>query len=480
MNNPILTFTNWVWGYPLLIWLVGGGLFLTIRYRFLQFRKLGFILKNTIGKAFKDDGRTGEGKISGFKAVTGALASTLGAGNIVGTAIAIGYGGPGGVFWLWLTGLVACAIKYSEVVLAMKYREKDKKGNWVGGPQYYLTKATGWKWISLAYAVCCALSLFLAASAQIGSVVDTIEALHVPRLATTAVLIIAAALIVLGGMSRLLNFTEKIVPVMSVVYILGGLAVIFINFRNIPEAFFSVFRYAFTGRAAFGGFGGATVAMCIRWGVSRGLYSNDSGGGVTTITHAAADVNHPVQQGMWAIFEVFFDTIVVCSITCFVILTTGVWQTETNVSTLTLIGFQRSLGPVLGGFIVSLSLVMFCFTTAVAQTLFGCSQLVKIFGESAGIWGKYVYLGLMFAGGMVGISALISYVDFGSFLITFINMFVVYRCHGEVKKLTEEYFKDTKKWETEKWLPWVEMEEEATRNMENEAVKTAERVAVDL
>ena len=420
MSNPILTFTNWVWGYPMLIWLVGGGIFLSFRYKFIQFTKLGFVLKNTIVKAFKGGEINSDGnKISGYKAVTGALASTLGAGNIVGTAIAIGYGGPGGVFWLWLTGLFACVIKYSEVVLGMKYRQRDKEGKWFGGPQYYLPKATGWKWIGFAYAISCAFCLFLAASAQIGSVVDTVETIHIPRIVSTAVLIIAAALIVLGGLTRLLSFTEKIVPVMSVIYMAAGLVVIVLNAKELPAAFASIFQYAFTGRAAVGGFGGATLAMCIRWGVCRGVYSNDSGTGVTTITHAAADVNHPVQQGMWGIFEVFFDTIVVCSVTCLVILTTGVWQTDASVSTLTIAGFQKALGPVAGGFIVSLSLTLFCFTTAVAQTLFGCDQLVKIFGEKAGTWGKYVYLGLMFIGGMVGISALINYVDFGSFLIIF-------------------------------------------------------------
>lgn len=459
MNNPILVFTNWVWGYPMLVFLVGGGIFLSFRYRFIQFRKLGFILKNTIGKAFKGDGKTGKDHISGYKAVTGALASTLGAGNIVGTALAIGYGGPGGVFWLWLTGLFACVLKYSEVVLGMKYREKNKDGEWVGGPQYYLSKATGWKWISFVYALCCAFSLFLAASAQIGSVVDTIETIHVPRLAATVILISGVALIVLGGMNRLLSFTEKIVPVMSIFYIISGLAVILLNIKQLPSAFISIFQYAFTGRAAVGGFGGATLAMCIRWGVCRGIYSNDSGTGVTTITHSAAEANHPVQQGMWGIFEVFFDTIVVCSVTSFAILVTGVWKTDAAVSALTIAAFQKALGPVTGGVVVSLSLTLFCFTTAVAQTLFGCDQLIKLFGEKAGIWGKYVYLGLMFVGGMVGISTLISYVDFSTFLVILLNMTGVYLCHGEVKKLTEEYFSDTKKWETVKWQKWVDIED---------------------
>lgn len=453
----ILTFTNWVWGIPMLIWLVGGGIILTFRLHFIQFRKLGFILKHTIGKSFSSKGK--KNVISGFKAVTGALASTLGAGNIVGTAMAIAYGGPGGVFWLWLTGLVACAIKYSEVTLAMKYRHKDKHGNWEGGPQYYLSECTGQKWLGVAYAISCAFCLFLAASAQVGAGVDNMVALGAPRTITTAIEIIIIASIVLGGLKRFLDVSEKVVPLMSILYILGGLVVIFMNIQNLPTVLYSIFRYAFTGRAAFGGFAGATITMCIRWGVCRGIYSNDAGTGCTTIAHTATDEpNHPVQQGMWGVFEVFFDTIIVCSITCLSILCTGVWETDGVPATLTATAFSNSLGSI-GGYLVTVSLVLFTFTTACAQVEFGSSQLKKLLGEKAYFPSKVVYLVVLFAGGIIGIDALISYVDFGSFLIIFFNMIGVYWCHRQVVELTKEYFADTEKWESEKWPVWVEEEE---------------------
>lgn len=469
MGNPILAFTNWIWGYPMLIWLVGGGIFLSFRMKFIQFTKLGFILKHTIGTAFAKDESKGD-RVSGFKAVTGALASTLGAGNIVGTALAIGYGGPGGVFWLWLTGFFACMVKYSEVVLGMKYRHR-KNGQWYGGPQYYLSEATGWNWLGVAYAVVATIVLFVAASAQVGAVVDTLEVIHVPRIPATVVIIVAAAVIVLGGLTRLLGFTEKIVPIMSVTYILGGLAVILLNVQALPSAVISIFECAFTGRAAVGGFAGATLATCIRWGVARGIYSNDAGTGVTTITHAAADVNHPVQQGMWGVFEVFFDTIVVCSITCFAILTTGVWTTDASTSVYTITAFQHSLGPVLGGAIVSIALALFCFTTAVAQTMFGCDQLARLFGEKARIPGRYGFLALMFVGGIAGIGALITYLDFFVAIYIILNMIGVYLCNGQIKALTEEYFADPKKWETTRWNPYVEMEAEDNRRMQEEKSK---------
>ena len=457
--NPILAFTNWVWGYPMLIWLVGGGIFLSFKIHMIQFTKLGFIMKQTIIKSIKGEDATSDGeKVSGYKAVTGALASTLGAGSIVGAAMAVGYGGPGGVFWLLVAGLVACSIKYSEVVIAMKHRERGKN-EWIGGPQYYLTKATGWKWIGVVYAVCCIICLFLAASAQIGSIVDTLGALKVPKIPATVVITLAAGLIVLGGMSRLLDFTEKIVPVMSIMYVVGGILVILLNIQALPGAFASIFRYAFTGRAAFGGFGGATLAMCIRWGVCRGIYSTDAGVGVTTITHVAADVNHPAQQGLWGIFEVV-STIAICLITCLVILVTGVWETNSSAATLTLAGFQAGIGKAAGGFIVTVALLLFCFTTAVAQTLFGCGQMVKLFGNHASVWGKYVFLGLMFVGGIVGISTIINYVDFMSALLIFINMLGIYMRSNEIKEVTEEYFKNPERWEHEMWEPWKKANEE--------------------
>jgi AGCS family alanine or glycine:cation symporter len=454
--KAILAFTNWVWGIPMLIWLVGGGIFLTFRLHFMQFCKLGYILKYTIGRSFGN--KKDKNMISGFKAVTGALASTLGAGNIVGTAMAIAYGGPGGVFWLWMTGLFACAIKYSEVTLAMKYRHKDNNGNWEGGPQYYLSAATGWKWLGVAYAISCAFCLFLAASAQVGAGVDNLAALGANRTLVTAIEIALVAIIVIGGMKRMLNVTEMVVPFMSVFYVIGGLIVIALHIGNLPAAIASVFRYAFTGHAAFGGFVGATFSMCIRWGVCRGIYSNDSGTGCVTIAHAASDeANHPVQQGMWGIFEVFFDTIIVCSITCLVILSTGVWETEGNASILTATAFAKTLGPI-GSYLVTISLLLFTFTTAVAQVEFGSAQLKKLLGEKAYFPCKIVYLAMLFAGGMIGIAAIINYVDFGSFLIIFFNTIGVYWCHTEVLQLTKEYFSDTLRWEKEKWPVWVELE----------------------
>lgn len=447
-------FANWLWGIPMLLYVVGGGLIMSARLGFLQFTKLRFILKNTIGKSFTQ--KTEKGKISGWQAVTGALASTLGAGNIIGTAMAVGFGGPGGVFWMWMSGFFCSVVKYCETTMAMTYRKRNDQKQWEGGPQIYLTAGTGWKWISPLYAVLCIICLFLAASAQIGSGVDNLVGLGTPRIATTVILTIMVGVVVIGGMKSLLKVTEKLVPFMSVLYMAGCIVVMFFNIDRLPEAFFSIFRYAFTGHAALGGFIGATVTQSIRWGVARGCYSNDAGTGVTTIVHAVSDVNHPIQQSMWAIFEVFFDTIVVCSMTCMVVLSSGVWTQKIDPAIMTATAFENALGA-FGGVLVTVAVVLFTFTTACAQIEFTEAQFIALVGEKARGVARWGMLALILLGGMVGISTLISYVDFFAGIYTLVNLLGVYWCGSKIVALTKEYFNDTQRWEKEMWKPWVDM-----------------------
>lgn len=455
--DAIMTFTNWLWGIPMLLVIVGGGLIMSVRLGFLQFTKLGFILKNTIFKGFGK--KAEDGKFSSWQAVTGALASTLGAGNIIGTAMAIAYGGPGGVFWLWLSGLLCSIVKYCETTMAMKYRRINSKGEWEGGPQLYLTAGTGWKWISPLYAVICIICLFLAASAQIGSGVDNLVGIGAPRTMVTVILTILVGFVVVGGMKSLLSVTEKMVPLMSTIYLAGALVVIILNIQNVPAALASIFTCAFTGKAAVGGFAGAVVSQSIRWGVARGCYSNDAGTGVTTITHAVADVNHPIQQSMWAVFEVFFDTIIVCSMTCIVVLSSGVWTENISPSVMTATAFINTIGSI-GGLLVTIAVVLFTFTTACAQIEFTEKQFAKFVGEKKGSYCRWIMLALILVGGLVGIDALIGYVDFFAGLYTLINLLGVYWCGSQIVALTKEYFSDTDKWETEKWPEWKKLEEE--------------------
>ncbi len=459
-SSHLLAFVNWIWGIPMLILLAGGGLYLLIRLKFIPFTRLPFIMKNTIGKSFRSGSSEGKGKFSGFQAASGALVACLGTGNIVGTAMAIAFGGPGAVFWLWVAGFVACAIKFCEVTMCMIHRHLDDQGNWEGGPSYYLTEATGKKWVGSAYGIACLIAMFLCSSAQIASGVDNLEAFGAPRIPAAVILTVLCAFVVVGGMNSLLKVSEKIVPSMSILYMLGALIVIGANITKVPEAFLSIFRYAFTGHAAVGGFIGAGAIACIRWGLCRGVFSSDAGAGYTTMSHAVAEANHPVQQGMWGVFEAFFDTIVVCTLTCFVILCTGVWQTEGLASSaMTMTAFGTVLGTA-GSLLVMICLLLFSFTTACAQIQFACVSLVSLIGEKGRTYGRWVLLAMVFFGGILGIEALISYVDLGILLMTLINMPVILICSDQVVKVTKEYFADPSKWETTKWPKWEEMEKD--------------------
>ena len=295
--------------------------------------------------------------------------------------------------------------------------------------------------------------------AQIGSGVDNLVGIGTPRLATTVVLTLLVGLVVIGGMKSLLSVTEKLVPFMSVMYMAGCLVVIAMNVGNLPGALAAVFADDFTGHAAVGGFVGATVTQSIRWGIARGCYSNDAGTGVTTIVHAVADVNHPIQQSMWAVFEVFFDTIIVCSMTCLVVLTSGVWTLKLDPAIMTATAFEQSLGS-FGGLLVTIAVVLFTFTTACAQIEFTEAQFIALVGEKARGVARWIMLVLILGGGMVGISKLITYVDFFAGVYVLVNMLGVYWCNGQIVELFKEYFSNPQRWETEKWAPWVKMEKE--------------------
>lgn len=448
MLAAILSFTNWLWGLPMLILLVGGGLLFTVLLGGFQFFKLPFILKNTIGKAFSK--KNEHGKISGFQALTTALATTLGTGNIVGVALAIAYGGPGAVFWMWVVGLVASIIKYSEVTIAMKYREKNEKGDWVGGPMTYLSKGTGIKWLGPLFAIVAIPQLAVASSVQASSLGDTVAALGIPKLVSTLFIVAVVVIVVYGGVTRIVSVTEKMIPFMSIMYMLGGLIIIGLNASALPGVFASIFAGAFTGSAATGGFAGATLAMAVRWGVSRGIYSNDSGNGLTSIAHCNAHVNHPVQQGMWGVFEVFFDTLIVCTVTALVVLCSGVWQTMSadQGGSMTVTAFQQNLGTI-GSLIVSVALFLFALSTVIVFVYYGEKMADALWGQLAAKITRLVYCAMLFIGSVVSLGVLIQLLDFGNAIIITINMIGLMIMFKDVKALTKEYFSNPAKYDQE-------------------------------
>ncbi len=437
--NMILSIANFMWGYPMLILLVGGGIVITIGLGGIQFVKLPYILKNTIGQSFS--GKSKAEGISSFQALTSALATTLGSGNIIGVAFAIAYGGPGAIFWMWMVGLIASILKYCSITLALKYRKKNEQGEYVGGPMYYLSEGTPFKWPGKLYALLLIPSLALGASVQVSSLSDTLLTLNIPKTVSALVMTALISIIVYGGITRIVKVTEKMIPIMSTIYMLGCLAVIVLNISELPAAVSSIFLGAFAGSSAAGGFGGATLAMVIRWGVSRGVYSSDAGNGSSSIAHSNSNVNHPVEQAIWGIFEVFFDTIVVCSFTAFAILTSGVWQTmgADEAGSMTAIAFEQTLGAA-GNYIVSISLFLFAISTVIVFIYYGEKMAEFLFGSTGAKITRFTYCVLLFMGSVVSLGVLLQFVDFMLLLMVSLNMFGIFFMFKQVKALTKDYF----------------------------------------
>lgn len=367
----------------MLILLVGTGVYLTLLLKGLQFRGLIHSLYLAIIKR-KEAGKS-EGDITHFQALMTALAATVGTGNIAGVATAITLGGPGALFWMWITGLFGMATKYSEAVLAVKYREVDEFGTMSGGPMYYISKGLGWKWLGVLFAIFAAISAFgIGNMVQSNSVADAVNSnFGVPYWITGVVLAMATALVILGGIKSIARVTEILVPFMIAFYMLGAAVVVIIDFNAIPETFGLVFKHAFTPIAASGGFAGALVMQSVRWGVARGVFSNESGLGSSPIAAAAAQTQNPVNQALVSMTQTFIDTIVVCSFTGFVIISTGVWTSGDTGAPLTAKAFSSGLPGQWGGIIVALGLIFFAYSTLLGWSYYGEKSLEFLFGEKS-------------------------------------------------------------------------------------------------
>ncbi len=388
MENTIFdlvsTVQGYVWGLPMLVLLGGTGLYLTVLLKGVQFRSLFHALYLALIRRREADA---EGDISHFQALMTALAATVGTGNIAGVATAIAAGGPGALFWMWMTGLVGMATKYSEAVLAVKYREKDSKGLMQGGPMYYITNALGWKWLGGAYALFAALAAFgIGNMTQSNSMADVLQSTFgVSPWITGGVLMVGTGLVLIGGIKSIGRAASLIVPTMIVLYILGGLTAILINASAIPGIFELVVTHAFTPTAAAGGFAGAMVRQAVQFGVARGIFSNESGLGSAGIAAAAAQTKDPVTQALVSMTQTFIDTLVVCTITGFTIIGTGVWLSGDTGAPLTAAAFTIGLPGGFGGHLVALGLVLFAYSTILGWSYYGEKSFVYLLGERAAL-----------------------------------------------------------------------------------------------
>lgn len=432
----IATLSSWVWGPPMLTLLVGTGLYLTVLLKGLQFRVLPLAFRLVF---HKDHGHAGD--ISHFAALMTALAATVGIGNIVGVATAITLGGPGAVFWMWMTGLVGMVTKYSEAVLAVKYREKGEHGM-RGGPMYYLAKGAGLPWLGWLFALFTALATFgIGNMTQANATAKIFEAtFHIEPWVTGVVLMVLTALVILGGIRSIGRFTSFLVPFMIIGYVGSALVVIALNVTEIPHAFGLIFGHAFSPAAATGGFAGATIAAAMRFGIARGVFSNESGLGSAPIAAAAARTHDPVKQALVSMTQTFIDTLVVCTMTAMVILTAKSWTLGVGAGQLTSASFGETLGST-GEIIVALSTALFAYSTLIGWNYYGEKAIEYLFGSRSIRIYRIVFIAMVVVGAMMNLEFVWNFSDLMNGMMALPNLIGLLLLSKVVKAETDRYFK---------------------------------------
>jgi len=434
----------WVWGPPMLILLVGTGIYLTLRLRGLQFTKLWHSLWLALVKRKEDTEEAGD--ISHFQALMTALSATVGTGNIAGVATAITAGGPGALFWMWITGFFGMATKYSEAVLAVKYREVDKFGTMSGGPMYYISKGLNLPWLGAIFAIFASISAFgIGNMVQSNSVADVVEATFgIPFWVTGLILAFATGLVIIGGIKSIGRVTGTLVPIMIIFYFGAALLVVFINWRMIPEIFRLVITKAFTPTAAAGGFLGATVMQTIRMGVSRGVFSNESGLGSAPIAAAAAKTKEPVTQALVSMTQTFIDTIVVCSLTGFVILSSGLWTSGKTGAELSAMAFNQALPHGVGALVVSIGLILFAYSTILGWSYYGEKSIEYLLGERAVYPYRFIFCVVVAIGAVVKLELVWNLADVMNALMAVPNLVGLLGLSGVIAYETRRYIEKYK------------------------------------
>jgi len=448
MLETIDNFNTWlngyVWGLPMIVLLIGTGLLLTILTGAAQFRYLGRALAEVLGKLRQHGG--GEGSVRPFQAVATALASTVGVGNIAGVATAISLGGPGALFWLWVSGLFGMCTKYAEIVVALHYREKDASGTMRGGAMYVLKNGLGLPWLGVVFALLTSLAAFgIGNMVQANSVADALGTTFGMSPANTGILlIVVTAAVILGGIKRIGQVTELLVPFMAILYLLGGAVILITHAGRIPDAFALVFEGAFSGTAAAGGFAGSTIAMALRMGVARGLFSNEAGLGSAPMVHAAADTDHPVRQGMYGIFEVFVDTLLICTTTGLVILVTGAWTSGADGAALSVSAFETGLPGTWGDVVVTTGLVLFAYSTIIGWSYYGETGIVYLLGARAAVPYRVVWLVFIYLGAVGSLRLIWTVADTLNGLMAIPNLIAVLASIPLLLRLQREFFSRTR------------------------------------
>ena len=431
---------GYVWGGPMIVLLMGTGLLLSILTGLVQFRRLPFALREVLGKVFSRG--EGRGSVTPFQAVATALASTVGVGNIAGVATAIFIGGPGALFWLWISGLLGMCTKFAEIVVAMQYREPDAAGVMRGGAMYTLRKGLGVPWLGTIFAMLTSVAAFgIGNMVQANSVAGSLQASFGIAPEWTAIgLVVVTAVVIIGGITRIGEFTSILVPFMALLY-LGGGAVILVRYASeIPEALGAVFAGAFSGTAATGGFAGSTMMLALRYGVARGLFSNEAGLGSAPMAHCAAQTDHPVRQGLYGIFEVFVDTILVCTVTGLVVLVTGVWASGLDGAALSAKAFETGLPGTWGHIVVTGGILLFSYSTLLGWSYYGETGIVYLLGARAAVPYRLLWLAFIYLGSVGTLQVVWGVADTLNGLMAIPNLVAVLGSIPLLLKLQREFF----------------------------------------
>ncbi len=437
-NEIITKVGSFVWGPPMMILLVGTGLWLTINLKGIQFTKMFYALYLALIKRKEKTDQPGD--ISHFQALMTALSATVGTGNIAGVATAIAAGGPGALFWMWVTGLVGMATKYAEAILAVTYRETDEKGEMSGGPMYYISRGLNMPWLGTLFAFFATIASFgIGNMVQSNSVAAAVEAtFHVSPVITGIVLMVLTAIVVLGGIKKIGQVTGVLVPVMIVFYVIGALIILFMNASAVPEAFKLIFHHAFNPTAATGGFAGATVMYAMRMGVARGIFSNESGLGSAPIAAAAAQTKYPAVQALVSMTQVFIDTILVCTMTGLILILTGFWNSGETGAALTTKAFEAGMPG--GGLIVTIGLILFAYSTILGWCYYGERSIAYLFGVKSIMPYRIVFCLIVGIGAISRLNIVWNLSDTFNGLMAVPNLVGLLLLTPVIVKKTKEYF----------------------------------------
>lgn len=434
-----------IWGIPMLVLMLGTGLYLTFKTRAVIFIRFGTVMANALKTIFRKPEETEAGTITPFQAVCTALAGTVGTGNIVGVAVAISVGGPGAIFWMWTSAVLGMVTKYAETTLALAYREKNAQGDYVGGPMYYISKGLGFPKLAYLFCVFTAFTSIgggniVQANAVAGSLRD---ALSFPAWASGLLLALFVALVVVGGIKRIASVAEKLVPFMSLIYTGAAIFILIIQWRQIPSALAMIVAGAFTGTAAVGGFAGASLLYAARIGVARGVFTNEAGLGSAPIAHSSADTDHPARQGCWGAFEVFFDTIIICTITALVIIISGTWK-DASIDGTEMSNRAFSAAIPGGEYIIAICIVLFAFATTIAWYYYSEKAIEYIAGQKTILVYRIFFIGSLVYGAVSAVNDVWEISDLSNGLMAIPNLIALIGLAGPVVALTDDFFSDPK------------------------------------